>query len=94
MEPSAPRPDREDRLGAALIAAAAAQPDLLVPLQEAADRWQDRLEHDGLDPTLATVLRLACDGLWMCDLFGLAAPTADRRHAVAAALDGLARRPS
>jgi AcrR family transcriptional regulator len=94
MEPSAPRPDREDRLGAALIAAAAAQPELLVPLQEAADRWQDRLEHDGLDPTMATVLRLACDGLWMCDLFGLAAPTADRRRAVAEALDGLARRPS
>jgi hypothetical protein len=32
--------------------------------------------------------------LWMCDLFGLAAPTADRRRAVAEALDGLARRPS
>ena len=94
MEPNAPRPDSEDRLGAALIAAAAAQPDLLVPLQEAADRWQDRLEHDGLDPTVATVLRLACDGLWMCDLFGLAAPTADRRDAVAQALHGLARRPS
>ena len=38
-------PDREDRLGAAVIAAAAAQPALLVPLQEAADRWQARLER-------------------------------------------------
>jgi len=94
MEPSAPRPDREDRLGAALIAAAAAQPDLLAPLQRAADRWQDRLERDGLDPVVATVLRLACDGLWMCDLFGLAAPTASRRTAVGQALDQLARRPS
>ena len=94
MQPSAPRPDREDRLGAALIAAAAAQPDLLAPLQEAADRWQHRLEHDGLDPTVATLLRLACDGLWMCDLFGLAAPTASRRLAVGEALDRLARRSS
>jgi AcrR family transcriptional regulator len=94
MEPSAPRPDREDRLGAALIAAAAAQPDLMAPLQQAADRWQDRLEHDGLDPTVATVLRLACDGLWMCDLFGLAPPATSRRAAVGAALDQLARRPS
>jgi AcrR family transcriptional regulator len=94
MEPSAPRPDREDRLGAALIAAAAAQPDLLVPLQEAADRWQDRLEHDGLDPTVATLLRLACDGLWMCDLFGLAPPAAERRAAIGRSLDLLARTSS
>jgi hypothetical protein len=94
MEPGTARPDREDRLGAALIAAAAAQPDLLVPLQEAADRWQDRLEHDGLDPTVATVLRLACDGLWLCDLFGLAAPAAARRVAVGQGLDRLARATS
>ena len=33
MEPGDHRPDREDRLGAALIAAAAAQPELLAPLQ-------------------------------------------------------------
>jgi len=94
MEPGTPRPDREDRLGAALIAAAAAQPDLLVPLREAADRWQDRLEHDGLDPTMATVLRLACDGLWMCDLFGLAPPAAAPRAAIGRALDLMARPPS
>ena len=74
--------------------AAAAEPELLAPLQVAADRWQARLEDDGLDPALATVLRLACDGLWMCDLFGLAAPTASRRTAVGQALDQLARRPS
>ena len=94
MEPSASRPDREDRLGAALIAAAAAQPELLVPLQEAADRWQDRLERDGLDPTTATILRLACDGLWMCDLFGLAPPKAARRATIGRELDRLARKPS
>ena len=76
------RPDREDRLGAALIAAAAAQPALLVPLQEAADRWQARLEEDGRDPTVATLVRLACDGLWLCDLFGLAPPSAVLRRGV------------
>jgi AcrR family transcriptional regulator len=91
MAPSSPRPDREDRLGAALIAAAAAEPALLVPLQLAADRWQQRLEDDGLDPTLATVLRLACDGLWMCDLFGLAPPSATQRGQVAVELERLAR---
>ncbi len=79
MTPSSTRPDREDRLGAALIAAAAAEPSLLEPLQLAAGRWQTRLENDGLDPTVATVLRLACDGLWLCDLFGLAPPSATLR---------------
>jgi len=94
MEPGAPHPDRQDRLGAALIAAAAAQPELLRPLQEAADRWQVELEHDGLDPTTATLLRLACDGLWLCDLFGLAPPAAPRRTEVGRALERLARRPA
>jgi AcrR family transcriptional regulator len=91
LDSDQPRPDHEDRLGAALIAAAAAQPSLMVPLQSAAERWQARLVDDGLDPTTATVLRLACDGLWLCDLFGLAPPAPALRAAVAAHLDQLAR---
>jgi AcrR family transcriptional regulator len=90
MAPSAGRPDRQDRLGAALIAAAAAEPVLLEPLQVAADRWQARLEDDGLHPTTATVLRLACDGLWLSDLFGLAPPSAGLRAAVGVELERLA----
>jgi len=89
MAPVSPRPDRADRLGAAVIAAAAAQPGLLAPLQRAADRWQACLEEDGLDPTVATVVRLACDGLWLCDLFGLAPPTAGRRAQVGVELERL-----
>jgi hypothetical protein len=91
IQPHDHRPDREDRLGAALIAAAAAQPALLVPLQEAADRWQAQLEDDGLDPTLATLLRLASDGLWLSDLFGLAPLSPSLRSSVAEQLDGMAQ---
>ena len=47
------------------------------PLQAAADGWQARLVDDGLDPATATLVRMACDGLWLCDLFGLAPPSAD-----------------
>ncbi len=90
MEPTL-QPEHEDRLGAAVIAAAAAQPALLVPLQQAADRWQARLEEDGLDPALATAVRLACDGLWLCDLFGLAAISGPRRAEVASRLERMAR---
>jgi AcrR family transcriptional regulator len=82
LAPSSPRPDREDRVGAALIAAAAAEPALLVPLQEAAERWQQHMELDGIDPVMATAIRLACDGLWMCDLFGMAPPSSTRRTAL------------
>jgi hypothetical protein len=90
MAPTSTRPDREDRLGAAVIAATAAEPGLLRPLQQAADRWQRRLEQDGLEPAVATVVRLACDGLWLCDLLGLAPPSTERRPQVAAELDRLA----
>jgi AcrR family transcriptional regulator len=82
LAPSSLRPDREDRVGAALIAAAAAEPALLVPLQLAVERWQQRVESDGIDPVVATAIRLAVDGLWMCDLFGMAPPSAARRGAL------------
>ena len=91
---TAPISEGEERLGAALLAAAAAEPELLVPLQEAADSWQARLVDDGLDPTTATVVRMACDGLWLCDLFGLASPRGDLRTEVAAALECLTGDPS
>jgi AcrR family transcriptional regulator len=87
----APADPGEERLGAALLAAAAAEPALLVPLQEAADGWQARLVDDGLDPTLATVIRLACDGLWLCDLFGLASPHEALRADVGSALEAMTR---
>jgi AcrR family transcriptional regulator len=91
LAPALARPDHQDRLGAAVIAAAAAQPALLLPLQAAQDRWQARLVEDGLDPALATVLRLACDGLWMCDLFGLAPPSPSLRAEVAVRLEAMTR---
>ena len=87
----APAVDGDERLGAALLAAAAAEPALLVPLQEAADGWQARMVDDGLDPSHATVIRMACDGLWMCDLFQLAAPQGDLRATVATSLEQLTR---
>ena len=87
-----PAREREDRLGAALIAAVAAQPTLLQPLQEEFERWQGELEHDGLDRDVATLVRLAADGLWLADLFGFAPPTPEQRVRLEAALEALTRR--
>ncbi len=84
--------ERYTRLGAALIAAVAAEPGLLAPLRDAFDRWQGRVDEDAdgdRDASLATLARLAADGLWLSELFGLAPPAPRRRAAVAALLDGL-----
>lgn len=60
-----------DLVAAGLLAAVATNPSLLDPLKEAAQLTQAVLEEDGIDPVLATIVRLAADGLWMADLFGV-----------------------
>ncbi len=44
-------------------------------------------QGQGEDPVMTGVVRLACDGLWLCDLFGLAPPSAPRRRSFATALE-------
>jgi AcrR family transcriptional regulator len=83
-------PVEGDEDTAALLAAVAIDPSLLAPLQEQYARWQAQAESDGIDPALATVIRLALDGLWMADLFGLAPPQDGLRERVIAALERLA----
>ncbi|HET9093105.1 MAG TPA: TetR/AcrR family transcriptional regulator [Acidimicrobiales bacterium] len=67
-----PGDQREQRLGGALLAGVASDPELLAPLRERFAAWQASLEDDGLAPELSTVVRLAADGIWLSDLFGLA----------------------
>jgi AcrR family transcriptional regulator len=71
-----------EEIGVALLAALAVNPRLLDPLREYQREWQARIEDDGLDPAMATVLRLAADGLWFADLFGLAPPQGELRDRV------------
>jgi AcrR family transcriptional regulator len=79
-----------DALYAALVAAIGTNLALLAPLRAAFDRWQRRAVDDGLDPTLATLVRLAADGLWFADLMGFAPPDAALRAQVCARLIALA----
>lgn len=83
--------ERRERAGAAILAAMAAEPALLQPLRDAFERWQSRLVADGIDPVAATVARLAADGLWLSELFGLGPLEPALRKKVAHYLDGLAR---
>ena len=66
-----------------VFAAAALEPGRLQQVQELFEEWQTRLiEHDELDPRLALLIRIACDGLWLIDLFGLAPPSTEQRAEV------------
>jgi AcrR family transcriptional regulator len=77
-------------LTAGLLAAVAMDPVLLEPLRVRYAVWQQRAIADGLDPTVATMIRLTLDGLWMADLLRLAAPTGAQRDLVKALLLRLA----
>lgn len=55
----------------ALIAAVANQPELLARVREKYADWQALAEGTGIDPALATVIRLAADGLWFTELLGI-----------------------
>jgi hypothetical protein len=64
------------------LAAVANDPAQMAEKRALFDEWQTMLEGDGLPRALATVIRLAADGLWMADLFGLAPPRGDLRDEV------------
>lgn len=71
-----------ENMDAGLMAAAVLNLDLLKPIQDAYSEWQDYIEKDGLDPIDATILRLATDGLWFSEIFGLAPLEEDQRKLV------------
>jgi AcrR family transcriptional regulator len=58
-------------LATALLATAASDPDLLQPLRDAYDRWNQALRKDGLPPERALLVRLAADGWWLSHITGL-----------------------
>ena len=85
-----PTPDNIN-LTAPLLAAAGENPELLAPVWAAFARWQERAVADGVDPVVATLIRLAADGLWFTDLFEAAPLSASLRAQASAALRDLAR---
>ena len=87
LEPTDDPDDVRDRsLSGALLAGMASDPRLLAPLRERFDDWQERVEHDGLEPSIATLVRLAADGIWLSDLFGVAPVHGALRDRVSEAL--------
>lgn len=83
--------EQTNNLAAGLLAAATMNPDLLNPLRESFADWQKRIEQDGIDPVMGTIIRLAADGLWLADLLGFAPPAGELRDQVFKALLKLTR---
>lgn len=80
---------RTPRMSSGLLAAIATNPALLAPLQERFRDWVALLQQDGIDPTLAAIVRLVADGLWLVELFGLSAPDEQTKANVLRALEEL-----
>jgi len=69
------RPNPQDQpTHSALLAAAGTDPQYLAPFRERFSQWQSQLENDGIDPVIATLVRLAIDGLCLDRLLGMPMP--------------------
>ncbi|UOQ49883.1 TetR/AcrR family transcriptional regulator [Gracilibacillus caseinilyticus] len=58
-------------MNAGLLAAKAVNPDLLDPIRNLYEEWQEQIENEGIDPMKATIIRLATDGIWLAELFDI-----------------------
>lgn len=85
--------DRNLTMQSGLFAAVANDPSLLDPLRERYHALQERAENDGVDPALATIARLASDGLWFLELFDIPAVEGELREQVFQRLRELASEP-
>ncbi len=85
--------ERDDftRLGEALLASGPYRPELVEAVRREQATLRSALEGDGIDPVLATIVRLAADGLWMNALFRLDPVTPGRRAEVVARLEAMTR---
>lgn len=93
VDPDAPAAGiAQDRGTVALLAASLIDPAALEPLRHNYLRWQHRLDNDGIDPAVATAVRLAADGWWLAQLVDLAPPAPGRHEAVFARLTALVER--
>src|SRR5262245_45469326 len=75
-----------DNLCSAITTALLSFPERLGPVQEQGVRTQSGIEKDDLDPVLATIIRLAVDGLWLSENFNLMRFDKDMKAKVAARL--------
>jgi AcrR family transcriptional regulator len=76
--------------GSGLLAAVSTTPELMNVVRAKFAQYQQQAVQDGIDAATATAIRLAADGLWLADLFGLEPPAPALREQVVARLLELA----
>jgi AcrR family transcriptional regulator len=81
----------EEPIHCALLAAAGTDRELLEPFRKRILEWQARLENDGIDPAVASVIRLAIDGLCLGALLGIPVPKGEMRKKVLEKLFAMSR---
>ena len=86
--------DNSGQLMAGMLAALGSNSPQLEVLRERFGGWQRRLLADGADPTLAAIVRLAADGLWLSSLLGLPALSPQVRTEVMRRLRDMTRKPA
>jgi AcrR family transcriptional regulator len=76
-------PDPKDMpIHTALLAAAGTDPQYLEPFRRRHVEWQKRLQEDGIDPAVATIVRLAIDGVCLGTMLGMPVPQGQLRQDV------------
>ncbi|KHL96868.1 hypothetical protein QW71_04360 [Paenibacillus sp. IHB B 3415] len=79
--------DKEEQgMNVALNAALFNNGDLLEELREQYSVWQQNIENDGLDPVISSIVRLAVDGLWLSEVFGIGEISGEMRDKVVSKL--------
>lgn len=63
-----------------IVAAMVLNPDRLETVRARYRSWQERLADDGIDEVDATLVRMAAEGLWFCELLDLGPPTGELRE--------------
>ncbi|WNS44666.1 TetR/AcrR family transcriptional regulator [Paenibacillus sp. MMS20-IR301] len=76
-------------MNVALNAALFSNKDLLEELREHYAFWQRNIENDGVDPVLSSIVRLAADGLWLSEVFGIGEIGEDMRGKVISKLQDM-----
>ena len=75
-----------DNLCSSVTTALLHYPESLGPVQAQGQRTQKNIEEDGIDPVLATIIRLAIDGLWLSENLNMMRFDKDMKAKVAARL--------
>lgn len=73
---------KNKNMHAGLLAAKAINPELLQPIRDVYEEWQEAVDDDEIDPTLATIIRLAADGIWLADLFEINPISTEKKEKV------------